>query len=107
MSKQRHQQPIPRRVSSDSLAASRVKAKLQNAVALHHRGQLAEAEQIYRNILKVAPDHFDAIHLLGVVLVQRRQLVEGEQLIARALKINPNDSSALNNRGIALKELKQ
>src|SRR5262249_55668023 len=47
---------------------------LQSALALHRRGQLAEAEEICRNILKVAPDHFDAIHLLGITLLQRGQL---------------------------------
>jgi hypothetical protein len=43
---------------------------------------LAEAKQIYRKIIEeVAPDHFDATHLLEVVLLQPRQLVEGEQSI--------------------------
>src|SRR5262249_45433055 len=86
-------------------ASATVKTDLESAVALHRRGQLAEAEEIYRNILKVAPDHFDATHLLGVVLVQRGRLLEGEQLIARALKINPNQPTALNNRGNALRDL--
>ena len=54
---------------------------LQNAIALHQRGQLVDAEAMYRNILRVAADHFDATHLLGVVLLQRHQLVEGEQLV--------------------------
>ena len=86
-------------------ATSKIQADLQTAVALHQRGQLIEAEQLYRKILKAAPHHFDATHLLGVVLLQRRQLVEAEHLIARALKINPSDPSALNNRGLTLQEL--
>ncbi len=105
MSKRFQKQPLPRHVPSGSPAE--VQAALQNAVALHQRGQLVEAEQMYRNILRVAPDHFDATRLLGVVLLQRRQLFEGEQLIARALQIKPNDPSALNNRGNALKELQR
>ena len=105
MSKRFQKQPLPRHVPSGSPAE--VQAALQNAVALHQRGQLVEAEQMYRNILRVAPDHFDATRLLGVILLQRRQLFEGEQLIARALQIKPNDPSALNNRGNALKELQR
>ena len=105
MSKRFKKPSIPRPVLSPSPATSKIHAQLKNAVALHQRGQLIEAEQIYRNILKVAPRDFDATHLLGVVLLQRRQLLEGEQLIARALKINANDPSALNNRGNALREL--
>src|SRR5262249_6652810 len=61
----------------------------------------------YRQILSVAPGHFDATHLLGVALVQRRQVVAGEQLLAKALKLNPNDPSVLNNHGLALHELKR
>jgi protein O-GlcNAc transferase len=79
----------------------------QNALAMHQRGQLAEAEQCYREILKLDPDDFDAVHLLGVIFVQRGQFVEGEGLIAQALEIDPNEPNALNNRGIALAELKR
>jgi protein O-GlcNAc transferase len=86
---------------------SEAKTDLQNALALHRSGQLAAAERIYREILRVFPDHFDATHLLGACLLQRRQFVEGEQLIAKALKLNPNDPSALNSRGSCLRELKR
>jgi tetratricopeptide (TPR) repeat protein len=89
------------------LDVSKAKTALQSALELHRSGQLAEAERIYRKILKVVPDHFAAIHLLGTCLLQRRQFVEGEQLIAKALKLNPNDPSALNNRGGCLQELKR
>jgi tetratricopeptide (TPR) repeat protein len=99
--------PIPRRGPSPSPVASKIQADLLNAFALHQRGQLVVAEQIYRNILKVAPHHFDATHLLGVVLLQRDKLIEAEQLIGRALKINPNDPSAHNNYGNSLRRLKR
>ena len=39
----------------------------QNAVNLHQRGQLAQAELLYRAILKQAPKHFDALHFLGEI----------------------------------------
>ena len=74
---------------------------------MHQRGQLAEAERLYREIIKLDADDFDATHLLGVIFVQRGRFAEGEQLIARALEIDPNEPSALNNRGIALYELKR
>src|SRR5262249_22764675 len=88
-------------------ASATLKTDLQSAIALHRRGRLAEAELIYRNFLKVAPDHFDATHLLGVALLQRGQVVEGERLLAKALELNPNDPSALNNRGCALATLRR
>src|SRR5690349_15075683 len=80
------------RSSADSIALN-VRTDLQNAVVLHQRGRLAEAEQIYREILKVAPDHFDATHLLGVALVQDRRLVEGERLISKAVELKPTDAA--------------
>jgi tetratricopeptide (TPR) repeat protein len=107
MSKRFQKQPVRRPVPGTASAGSKVKTELQNAVLLHQRGQLVEAEQIYRNVLRTAPHNFDATHLLGVVFLQRGQLSEGEQLIARALKINPKDPSAHNNRGNALRGLER
>src|SRR5579871_2532859 len=79
--------------------ASKVERDLQEAVALHQRGQLSEAERLYRKVRRRAPEHFNATHLLGVILFQRRQFVEAEQLIAKALALSPRDPSALNNHG--------
>jgi tetratricopeptide (TPR) repeat protein len=101
--KRRVQHPVPHALA----AASKARIDLQNAVALHQRGQLNEAERIYRDILGADPDHFDATHLLGVIFLQRGQPFEGEQLIARALKTNPRHSDALRNQGNALKALKR
>jgi tetratricopeptide (TPR) repeat protein len=77
----------------------------QNALAMHQRGQLGEAERLYRELLKLNADDFDAVHLLGVIFVQRGQFIEGERLIAQALEIDPNEPNAQNNQGIALAEL--
>ena len=37
------------------------------ALALQRQGRLREAEKIYARVLKAAPDHFDALNLLGTV----------------------------------------
>jgi predicted O-linked N-acetylglucosamine transferase (SPINDLY family) len=100
-------QHISGRASTQPSVVSKIQVDLENAIALHQRGQLVEAEATCRNILRAVPDHFDATHLLGIVLLQQRQLVEGEQLIARALKKKPNDPNALNNRGNALRYLQR
>ena len=77
------------------------------AVALHHAGRLAEAETSYRHILKVQPDHFDSLHLLGVIYFQRGNHAEAVRQIDVALKINPKAAVAHNNRGVTLQELKR
>jgi len=80
---------------------------LAEAFALHQAGRLAEAEQAYNRILATQPDHFDSLHLLGIVFHQRGDHAQALRHIDRALKINPNNIPALNNRGIALRELKR
>ncbi len=39
-------------------------------MALQRQGRLREAEKIYTRVLKAAPDHFDALNLLGIVKAQ-------------------------------------
>ena len=34
------------------------------AFALHQQGQLLQAQSIYEQVLKIKPNHFDAINLL-------------------------------------------
>jgi hypothetical protein len=77
------------------------------AMALHRAGRLAEAQEIYVRILVTQPDHFDSLHLLGVVHSQRGNYVEAVRQIDAALTINPKAAAALSNRGFALHELKQ
>jgi protein O-GlcNAc transferase len=88
-------------------AATMVDAHLQTAVAFHHRGKLTEAERLYRDILKVAPDHFDALHLLGLLKHQQSHDSEALALIGAALLKRPNDVLALSNYGAVLVALKR
>jgi tetratricopeptide (TPR) repeat protein len=70
---------------------------LQDAVTLHQRGRLREAEKLYARALKAAPDNFDALHLLGLVKAQSGQMGEAYRLMSAALKINPNVPDVLVN----------
>src|SRR5436190_14867686 len=80
---------------------------LRDAVTLQHQGRLREAEKIYTRVLKVVPDQFDALNLLGTVKAQRGQAGEAYRLIAAALKINPRAADAWVNLGIVLHALKR
>src|SRR6516165_4633027 len=84
-----------------------VQQKLQQALTFHQQGLLSAAKAIYEEILKQRPNHFDALHLLGVIAYQTKNLHEAEELIGRAIKVNPNDAAAYSNRGIALRDLKR
>jgi len=77
------------------------------ALAFHQRGNLDAAEKLYRQVLKLKPDHFGSLHLLGVIASQRGDHAAALDQIDAAIRINGNDADAFNNRGIALKELKR
>jgi len=75
---------------------------VRRATGQHQRGALADAEALYREALARAPNNFDALHLLGVLLHQRGQSVEALKLIAKALKANANVPTAYSNYSIVL-----
>lgn len=58
---------------------------LAQALRFHQSGDLANAEQFYRQILDIDPDHADALHLLGVLAHQLDRNDVAEALIGRAL----------------------
>lgn len=78
---------------------------LERAVALHQTGRLAEAEQLYRQVLKTQPKNFDALHLLGMIKLQRQNDAEAVDLISAALRVRPDVVEALSHLGLALVNL--
>ncbi len=84
-----------------------IAATLEQAVSLHKRGRLAGAEQLYRSVLDVSPDHADANHLLGVVEMDSGHPDRGRVLIERALEHDPENVVYLNNLGICLRRLRR
>ncbi len=75
---------------------------LQFAISRHQAGQLAEAEQIYRQILQQQPQHVDALSLLGVIACQQGKLEEGIALYRQALSLRPEHRQARENLNLAL-----
>jgi hypothetical protein len=52
------------------VASDDIERAFTKAVALHQRGELAQAETLYRQILASVPHHLDCLNLLGLVAVQ-------------------------------------
>jgi protein O-GlcNAc transferase len=77
----------------------------EHALAYHQRGMLAEAEKFYVAILAARPEHFDALHRLGVLRQQQGESAEAARLIDAALKMNPRSVEALCNFGAVLNAL--
>ena len=79
----------------------------ETAVQHHQAGRLAEAEAIYRRILTIEPDYFNALHLLGVIAHQRGKHREAIGLIDRATKQDASAYPAFNNLGLAYQALNE
>src|ERR1700733_8925740 len=88
-------------------AAVALRAQLDLGLALHQQGKLAEAERIYRKVLRQQPNHFDVLHLLGVIAVQTGRTASGVELIEKAIRLNPMVAVAHSNLGNALRDLKR
>ena len=88
--------------SKATAAAFAVTDTLRRATAHHQRGQLDDAEALYRQALSRQPKNFDALHLLGVLMHQRGKPSEALDLIGEALKANAKSAAALSNRAIVL-----
>jgi predicted O-linked N-acetylglucosamine transferase (SPINDLY family) len=73
------------------------------ALQHHQAGRLREAERLYRQILAVQPDHFNAMHLLGVIAHKTGRNADAVQLIRRAIALAPDFAAAHSNLGAALK----
>ena len=93
--------------SRSSGPASDQAQTLQRAIGLHQQGQLGEAERLYRQILNVRPDQFEARHLLGLIRYQQGRNREAIDLIGAALKQRPDSVVALSNYGLALEAAKR
>ena len=65
-------------------------AKFNEGLALHQKGQLAQAQALYLQVLKTHSKHFDALHLMGVIAAQTNKPLQAIELIGRATAINPN-----------------
>ena len=94
------------RFDSPSRSASGTGALLGTALKSHEAGRLAEAITGYKNVLRLAPRNFDALHLLGVATAQSGNAPEAIKLLREALRINPGSVSGRINLANTLLEQK-
>ena len=75
------------------------------AIENHKKNNLQIAENLYKEILKTNPNHFESIYYLGTLLAFTRRFDLAKQLLHKAIQIQPNHAKAHNNLGVVLKEL--
>ena len=84
---------------------SMTRVKLRQAMTLHRQGALTHARILYEDILRGAPGHYDALHMLGVIASQCSQHQRAVELIGEAIAIYPDDPVAHANRSVSLQAL--
>jgi protein O-GlcNAc transferase len=76
---------------------------MQLAVQHNQAGRLAEADQLYGQVLAQIPTHADALHLRGVLQGRMGRMDLAIELIRKAIGVNPNVAEFHFHLGIALK----
>lgn len=81
--------------------------ELADALALHQKGMLAEAEAGYRAVIRGDPDNPDALHLLSILCLQQGRAAEALPVIDRVIALAPDAADAYGNKGTALQAMEQ
>lgn len=85
----------PKVTNRDSAEVS-ASGLLQEAMSLHQRGRLSEAEISYSHVLDLDPHHPRALRLWGVLARERGQLGTSLGLLTRLAEIAGDDPASLN-----------
>jgi predicted TPR repeat methyltransferase len=91
---------VSRVKSRASSTRMRVDAALRSALVHHRAGRLADAANIYWQILQEFPDEYDAVHLLGMAAHDGGDDLAAEELIAKAIAIAPDQAEMHSNLGM-------
>ena len=81
---------------------SAIAQSFSTAVAHHQAGRLAAAEQLYREILALCPDHAPALHLLGVLALGSGHFAAAADLNRRAVALAGDVADFHHSLGLAL-----
>jgi tetratricopeptide (TPR) repeat protein len=84
------------RLPVDPAAAGRLDLGLR----CHQAGKLTEAEQCYRQVLALQPNHPDALQLIGVIASQTGFYDAAADWITRAIQLNGGNAAWFSNLGL-------
>ena len=82
----------------------KVNKAIQAAFEHFQAGNLQEAENIYRELLKIQPNNTDAYNNLGSVLYEKGRFDEAITCYKKVIELNPNFAGAYYNLGDLLQE---
>ena len=73
---------------------------VQEALRLHQAGRLPEARRQYEQLLTMQPQHFDALHLLGLLFNQQGSPEQALPLVQQAVALRPATALFHNSLGL-------
>lgn len=85
-------------------AAWQIQILADSARELANRGETAQAERVYRQILEIAPYHVRSLNFLAVQSLTRGNLDESQALLERALRAAPDRAILHQNMGLLQKQ---
>ena len=80
-------------------------AAARQSAAAYNAGDWKRAEQICVALIAAHPDHYESLHLLGIIRAQTGRAAAAEILLRSAANARPDDPVARNDLGNVLKDL--
>ena len=87
--------------------SSKIQRLLKESSLLCHAGKLTEAKKIYRDLIKLIPNHPEVLGNLGTLELQEGNTDTGVSYLTQALKTNPTEIKFIINLGNGLIDLKK
>ena len=93
-----------RNETHDAVGYSTPKQLLQEALAAHRSGQIADAKRLYARVLDIDPANAAALGNLAVIAAREGDLAGAERLFRQEIKLRPDDPAGFNNLGSVLQQ---
>ena len=79
--------------------SSSVEALFELGFMNHQQGQIENARQIYQQVLTLKPNHFNSLHLTGVIEYQKANYEKSIELYQKAITFNSSNAACFYNLG--------
>ena len=82
-----------------------VKEAFDLAIQNHQNNNLQDAQNYYQKVLKIDPNHSQALNNIGVIFTGLGENQKAKECFEKAIEINPNYANAYNNLGNIFQDL--
>jgi predicted O-linked N-acetylglucosamine transferase (SPINDLY family) len=77
---------------------------LENALAAHRKGSIADAKRLYASLLNIDPANAAAYGNLAIIAAQQGDLATAERLFREGIRLKPTDPPGYNKLGSVLQQ---